>query len=91
METYTMAELNRNLKRVCAQPEPSLITNKGKPQSLLINVADLPIDESISFAQELYGRYCVQQTQRQAAQNGLADMSMEEIDAEIAAVRASRR
>ncbi|MDR1014312.1 MAG: hypothetical protein LBL86_04965 [Coriobacteriales bacterium] len=88
MQTYTIAELGRSPKSVCTQKEPVLITNNGKPQNLVFNVRDLPIDQSVSLAQELYGRYCVRQMQNDSVARGLDRLSDEEIEAEIQAARA---
>jgi PHD/YefM family antitoxin component YafN of YafNO toxin-antitoxin module len=90
MQTYTVAELGRSPKNVCTQEKPVLITNNGKPQNLIFNIKDLPIDQSISLAQELYGRYCIKQMQNDSVARGLNELTDEEIEAEIQAVRASK-
>jgi PHD/YefM family antitoxin component YafN of YafNO toxin-antitoxin module len=90
MQTYTIAELGRSPKSVCTQEEPVLITNNGKPQNLIFNIKDLPIDQSISLAQELYGRYCIKQIQNDSVARGLDKLTDEEIEAEIQAARANR-
>lgn len=87
MQTYTIGELSKKAKTVCGQEEPVLITNNGRPCSLVFNISDLPINESISFAQELYGRFCIDQMQKQAAKAGLDSLPLDEINAEIAASR----
>ncbi|MDR0843163.1 MAG: hypothetical protein LBP68_07085 [Acidobacteriota bacterium] len=91
MQTYTMADLGQSPKKVCAENEPVLITNNGRPQSIIINVREFPIDQSISLAQELYGRYCVRQLRRRAVDTGLDALSDDELHAEIAATRSGRR
>jgi hypothetical protein len=88
MDTYTMADLGRNPKNVCTRVEPSLITNNGKPQNIIFNVKNLPIDQSIMLSKELYGRYCFQQMQNDAVARGLDKMTDAEIDAEIRSAKA---
>jgi hypothetical protein len=67
------------------------VTNNGRPQSIVLNIEDLPIDQSIQMAQDLYGRYCYEQIQRMAEENGLDKITDAEIESEIAAVRKSRK
>lgn len=88
MQTYTMAELGKSPKKVCGEKLPVLITSNGKPQNIIINVVDIPIDESISLAQELYGQYCIRQMRKISQANGNANLTMDEIQAEIDAFRA---
>ena len=90
MQTYTMADLGKSPKTVCSEAEPVLITSNGRPQNLVLNIDGMPIDESISLAQELYGQYCIRQMRRISQGNGNASLTDEEIQAEIDAVRDSR-
>jgi hypothetical protein len=90
MKTYTIGELSKNPKRVCANNSPVLVTNNGRPQSLVLNIENFPIDQSINLAQELYGRYCYEQIQQQSIENGLNTITLDEINQEIAAARKSR-
>jgi hypothetical protein len=91
MNTYTIAELNRNPKPICAEKDPVLITSKGHPQSIMINIEELPIDVSIDLARDLYGRLCYEAIQKQAMFAGLNKMTDEDIEAEIKASRAARK
>lgn len=90
MQTYTMAELGRSTKAVCAEVEPVLITSNGKPQSIVINVADLPVDESVSLAREIYGQHCIRQMRGLSRLKGLDVLDDAAIEAEIAAARSAR-
>jgi PHD/YefM family antitoxin component YafN of YafNO toxin-antitoxin module len=86
-----MADPAKSPKKVCTEPEPVLITNNGRPQNIIINVSDLPVDGSVMLARELHGKACVRQLQRLSHQQGLDTMTLDEINAEIAAARAERR
>lgn len=90
MNTCTMAELGRSPKSVCGERQPVLVTSNGKPQSIIINVSGLPVDDSVSLAGELHGRLCVSRMRELARQTGAEAMSDEEIQAEIDAVRGGR-
>lgn len=90
MQTYTIADLGKTPKKVCDEQQPVLITSNGKPKNIVINVSDMPIDESISLAQELYGQYCIRQLRSLSRQNGLGTMTDDEIETEIDAARSER-
>ncbi len=90
MQTYTMAELGKSPKKVCSEQQPVLITSNGKPQNIVINVADIPVDESISLAQELYGQYCIRQLRALSKTNKTDALTDDDIQAEIQATRESR-
>lgn len=53
MNTYTVAELTRQVSAVLSQQEPVLITSKGKPQNIIINVSGVPVDKIVDLAREI--------------------------------------
>ncbi len=90
MQTYTMAELGRSPRKVCSEQLPVLITSNGKPQNIVINVSGIPVDESVSLAQELYGQYCVRQMRAASRALGNDSLSDEDVQAEIESARKNR-
>lgn len=89
MRTYTMAELSRSAKAICESDEPSIITSNGHPQNLVFNITDLPVDEAIAMARDIYGRYCVRRLRAVAQEQGTSRLTDAQIEEQIAAVRAT--
>ena len=90
MNSYTVAEVGRRPGAVLAETEPSIVTNNGKVQNLIINVLDMEVDEAVNLAQAITGQLALSALRRSGDVSARADLTEEDIEAEVAAVRATR-
>jgi hypothetical protein len=74
------------------QKEGSLvITKDGKPRAILVPTSEETLLEDMQDQVRSRARRAVSAIRREAARRGVATLTMEEIDAEIAATRKARR
>lgn len=68
-----------------------VMTNRGKPYAVLLPVNDsTDIEEILLLASRIKAQAALSAVRRKAAQSGLGDISMAEIDGEIQEVRTKR-
>ena len=91
MKTYTMAELSRSAKKICNENEPVIITNNGKPQCIMVNIEDAPIDEVVDFFTDTLGTWALRRAQERSVAMGADSMSLDDINAEIQLARQSMK
>lgn len=70
--------------------EPAIATNNGKAQNLIVNVSGMGIDEVVDLARSMQARASLSSLRSSARRQGLGELSTEDIDAEVAVVRAAR-
>lgn len=80
----------RELRERLQQSGELVVTNNGVPFALMINVEADEFEEVFYLITRLKAQRAVSELRRAAQEQGLADLSMSEIDAEIKAVRAER-
>ena len=68
-----------------------VITSNGKPRALMIDIRDDDLTEITSMLISARANRAFMEIRAEAVRNGTANMSMEEINAEIAAYRAEKR
>jgi antitoxin (DNA-binding transcriptional repressor) of toxin-antitoxin stability system len=68
-----------------------VITNNGRPQALMIQVDAQTLEETLAAVRQANAQRSLARLQADSAAAGLDAMTMDEIDAEIAAARAERR
>lgn len=90
MNTATVAELGRALSAVLSSREPAIVTNNGRAQNLIVNVSGMDIDEVADLARSMQARASLSSLRGSARRQRLGELSIEDIDAEVAAVRAAR-
>lgn len=90
MNTATAAELGRALSAVLSSRGPAIVTNNGRAQNLIANVSGMGIDEVVDLARSMQARTSLSSLHGSARGQGLGELSIEDIDAEVAAVRAAR-
>lgn len=90
MNTATVAELGRALSAVLSSRGPAIVTNNGRAQNLIANVSGMGIDEVVDLARSMQARTSLSSLHGSARGQGLGELSIEDIDAEVAAVRAAR-
>jgi antitoxin (DNA-binding transcriptional repressor) of toxin-antitoxin stability system len=67
-----------------------IITSNGRPIAILAAVNELNLEESLSAFRQARAVEAVASLQRQSIEQGTDNISMDEIDAEIKAVRRKR-
>jgi len=68
-----------------------VITSKGRPVAMLVRVADDSLDSTQSLLRSVRALQAQSMLQQAAEANGLAGLSLSEIENEIAAARRARR
>ena len=68
-----------------------IITNNGRPIAILAAVNESNLEESLSAFRQARAVEAVASLQRRSMEQGTDNISMDEIDAEIRAVRRKRR
>jgi prevent-host-death family protein len=94
MDFVTVRQLRAESAKVWAKIEAGeevVITRNGKPFALLVNTKPEDLESTLRAVRGERFAATVRKMQEHAAQNGVSEMSMEEIDAEIALARKERR
>lgn len=94
MDFVSVRELRAESAKVWAKIEAGeevVITRNGKPFALLLNTKPEELESTLRAVRGERFATNIRKMQIHAEQLGLNEMSMEEIDAEIASVRAARR
>lgn len=94
MDFVTVRELRAESAKVWAKIEAGeevVITRNGKPFALLLNTKPEELESTLRAVRGERFAATVRKMQEHAVQQGVSEMSMEEIDAEIAQARKERR
>lgn len=67
-----------------------IITSNGRPIAILAAISESNLEESLTAFRQARAVEAVASLQRRSADNGANNLTMDEIDAEIRAVRKSR-
>jgi len=73
-----------------AKEREVIITNNGKPTALMVPISDSDFEATLKAMRLARAKVAVDEMRALAKDRGLDRMTMEEIDAEIAAARAER-
>ena len=68
-----------------------VVTINGKPSAFMIAVDESTLEETLNDWRQVQALRALRNLQNQAKQNGLSDMTLDEINAEIMAARKERR
>lgn len=68
-----------------------VITHNGKPIALLTPLSDSNLEETLSELRRARAIHAVKEMQQKARKDGIADMSIEDIDAEIQKTRKKKK
>jgi len=68
-----------------------IVTNNGKPAYLMVGIDEADFEDTIIDLRRVRAKRAVARMQRKSASSGTSDLTMDEIDAEIAADRAAKR
>ncbi|MBI3148092.1 MAG: type II toxin-antitoxin system prevent-host-death family antitoxin [Betaproteobacteria bacterium] len=94
MDFVTVRELRAESAKVWEKLEAGeeiVITRNGKPFALLVHTELSEMEEQLRALRWAHFERLVAEQHKRAVESGLDKMTMEEIDAEIAAVRRERR
>lgn len=94
MDFVTVRELRAESGKVWEKLEAGeeiVITRNGKPFALLVHTEPAELESKLRALRALRFEAALREMQRIARERGLDKMTMEEIDAEIAAARKARR
>lgn len=73
------------------EAEEMVITNNGKPIAMLAPVSDSNLEETLQAFRKVKAMDAVRKMQEISFQNGNNEMTLDEINAEIAATRKSKK
>jgi PHD/YefM family antitoxin component YafN of YafNO toxin-antitoxin module len=94
MKFLSMRELRSSTNQIrdmLAGDGKIIVTNNGKPTALMLEISENTLEETLVDLRRLRAKRALRELQEASAKNGTADMTMDAIDAEIAAARAERR
>jgi len=94
MEFMTVRELSKSPKDTLtklSKDGKAVLTNNGKPQALIFKIDGESFERTLSLLQKLEFMQTLSEMRLVSLQNGNANMTLDEINAEIAAVRKERK
>jgi len=68
-----------------------VVTNNGKPRALMIQVSETDLEETLSLLNQVKLTRAINNIRLSAERSGASEMTMDEINAEIAQARKERR
>jgi len=68
-----------------------VVTNNGKPEALMLQVDETNFEETLSLLNQLKLTRAINNLQQSAQNNGVAEMSLDDINAEIAQTRKEKK
>ena len=94
MSTISVSELKKKPAKqwlTSAGKDELVITSKGRPVAVLLRIAAASVDSTRALVRSVRALQAQSALQQAAAASGAAELSMSDIDAEIAASRRVRR
>jgi PHD/YefM family antitoxin component YafN of YafNO toxin-antitoxin module len=94
MEFVSVRELSKSPKDTfdkLGADGKAVITNNGRPQAILVKVDASSFENTLSMLQKLEFMQNLTELRLASRSNGSANMTLDEINAEIAAARAERQ
>ena len=86
MRFMSMRELQKSggeIREALSNDGKVVITTAGKPTALMIQIGESDFEETLTLLNQVRFAKAVRDMRQEAVRNGLEDMTMEEIDAEI--------
>ena len=93
MQFLTIRELSKSPKEALIklnEDRKAVLTNNGKPQALIFMIDGNNLEKTLSLLQKLEFMQNLAEMRLEAIKNGNSEMTLEEINAEIRAVRKNR-
>jgi hypothetical protein len=94
MEFISIREFNSSpakTRKTLKKDGKLVLTNNGKPSMLVLDIVDRDFENMLDILSRAEAIKLLDTIQLQAARSGLANMTMKEIDAEIAAYRKEKK
>jgi len=94
MRFVTVRDLRQKGKEIWSKlqsGEEAVLTHNGSPVALLIGVREEELEETMRMVKRARAEAAVRRIRERARRAGLENMSVDEIEAEILAVRQERR
>ena len=94
MEFMTVRELSKSPKDTIgriSKDGKAVLTNNGKPQALIFKIDERSFERTLSLLQKLEFMQNLTEMRLVSLRNGNDNMSLDEINAEIAAARKKRK
>jgi antitoxin (DNA-binding transcriptional repressor) of toxin-antitoxin stability system len=94
MKFLSLRELRTStgkLPEILSDDGKIIVTNKGKPTALMIQISEETLEDTLALINQVKFARAVNNLRSEARQNGTDEITMEEIDAEIAASRKERQ
>ena len=94
MSTISVSDLKKKPAKQwlkSAGKEDLVVTSKGQPVAVLLRIASASVESTRALVRSVRALQAQAALQQAAGTNGTANLSMADIDAEIAATRRSRR
>ena len=94
MQFLTIRELSKSPKTALTklnEDKKAVITNNGKPHALILKIDENNFEETLSLLQKLEFMQILTEMRLQSMKNGNSNMTLDEINAEINAVRKERK
>jgi len=79
------------IKEVLSGDGKIVVTSNGKPTAFMIAVDESNFEETLDDLRQIRGIRAMRELQRQAEGNGLSDMTLDDINAEIVEARKERQ
>ncbi|MCL2009495.1 MAG: hypothetical protein FWG71_02975 [Synergistaceae bacterium] len=93
-ERVSIFDLYASPEKIAEQLKRSgqlVLTNKEQPMAVMVNVDDSTMEDTLLDLFRLRAQKAVKAIQEASVRSGLSNMTLEEINAEINAVRAARK
>lgn len=94
MSTISVSELKKKPAKQwlkSASKDDLVVTSNGQPIAVLLSISSASVESTQALVRSVRALQAQNTLQQAAADNGTADFSMSDIDAEIAARRRARR
>ena len=94
MEFMTVRELSKSPKDTLtrlSKDGKAVLTNNGKPQALIFKIDGESFEQTLSLLQKLEFMQTLSEMRLVSLRNGNANMSLDEINAEITTARKKRK
>jgi len=79
------------VKEILSKDNKIVLTSNGKPVAFMIATDEASFEETLDDIRRVRGMSALRSLQRQAKENGLSDMTLDEINAEIDAARREQK
>jgi lysyl-tRNA synthetase class I len=94
MQFVTIRELSKSPKETLSkltEDSKAVLTNNGKPQAIIFKIDEKGFEKTLSMLQKLEFMQNLTSMRQTSIKNGNSNMTIDEINAEINAVRKKRK